>query len=131
MTRDSLRGAQAFDCVFSRGRKGSRGCALARIVLAQDAGPSKLGLIVPKKKAKRAVERNAFKRVAREAFLDFLRQRPDQAPPVEAIVQFTGCSKELLANLDQFKRQARADIDLALASASPVGQAQVLPLSRH
>lgn len=118
MDRDRLRGPAQFDPVFAQGRKGSVGCAVARLIPASLGEPSRLGLIVPKKKAKRAVERNAFKRVAREAFLAFLKARGPAAAPVDAVVQFTGSPKGALDDLPGFKKIARADIDQALALAA-------------
>jgi ribonuclease P protein component len=117
INRDSLRGPAQFDPVFSAGRKGSAGCAAARVAPTPAGDVSRLGLIAPKKKAKRAVERNAFKRVAREAFLALLRQRGPGAAALDVVIQFMGVPKERLRDLEAFKKSARADIDKALVLA--------------
>ncbi|MFO8152164.1 ribonuclease P protein component [Thioalkalivibrio sp.] len=69
--------------VFSRARRvpGARFMLLYR---PQDppTGPARLGLAISRKHARRAVERNRLKRIAREAF----RARRQVLPPVDIIV---------------------------------------------
>ena len=72
---------------------------------------SKLGLIIPKKKAKLSVERNAIKRVAREAFLAFTRKNLNNNS-IHAICHLTESVKEF--NIENLKNSIRIQIDQAL-----------------
>ena len=114
---DSLRGAAQFDPIFQGGRKIEQGAVVVRLLVRSDGLGPRLGLIVPKKKAKRAVDRNAFKRVAREAFLGAMRGASANARSVDAVVQFIGVSPGSMEDLMAFKALVAADVEAALARA--------------
>ena len=129
-TMESLRGQAEFDPIFASGRKASVGCAMVRALSKPGAASSRLGLIVPKTKAKLAVERNAFKRVAREAARAFFASLPD-GMAADLVVQLAHSPGE--ASIDEFKAKAAEDARkaieaaYALASKGPQPTARALP----
>lgn len=116
---DSLRGAAEFDPVFKQGRKVEVGCVSARVLAREGGSAARLGLIVPKKKAKRAVDRNAVKRVVRESFLARLRELGLEERSVDVVVQFKGVPKASMGELKAFKALVAADAAAALGRALP------------
>jgi ribonuclease P protein component len=77
------------------------------------AGQGRLGLVVPKRHAARAVTRNAIKRVVREAF----RHLRQQLPPRDFVVRLH--SKAPAVSLSELKRQVRAEADAHFQRAVP------------
>jgi len=77
--------ASQFEAVLAKGRKSGTRCFLARALANAGAGP-RLGLIVGKKSAPRAVDRNRVKRLARIVH----RQLATQLDTLDVVVQLRG-----------------------------------------
>ena len=78
-------------------------------------GSARLGLVIPKRLARRAVLRNQIKRLAREAF----RQALPGLPVVDMVLRLTKPPLVALARVDSQLRHAwRRDIDGLLAGLS-------------
>lgn len=120
---ESLLGPKQFEPVFAGGRKFELGSVTLRALRRPDSAAPRLGLIVPKKKTRLAVFRNAFKRVAREALLQAVQADP-RAAGLDVVIQFKGLPA---LSLREFKlaaaRDARAALALALDPASAVSPA--------
>ncbi len=94
----------------------------ARSQAVPDAGSARLGLVVAKKLARRAVQRNLLKRLAREAF----RHIHGSLPPFDLVLRLArppGRSLEAEA-----RRAWRADIDQLLGRLAQLSLS--LPVSR-
>lgn len=74
-----------FKAAFERGNKLNERW-LSALVAANDQGQPRLGLAVPKKVARRAVDRNRIKRHIRESF----RERQAQLPAVDIVILARG-----------------------------------------
>lgn len=101
--KSSLRSAADFTRVMSSGRR-RHGAWLAVSVAPGTSEQARLGLVIGKRWAKRAVDRNAIKRILREAFrlesasldrLDIV-LRLRQAWPPEARVELAAEAHKLL-----------------------------------
>ena len=98
-----LLAGREFQRVFARARRVPGGRFMVLYRKQEPAGPSaRLGLAISKKHARRSVDRNRIKRVAREAF----RARRQSLPPVDVIVLsragIAGAERaELRAELDR------------------------------
>ena len=77
--------ASQFEAVLAKGRRSGTRCFLARALANAGAGP-RLGLIVGKKSAPRAVDRNRVKRLARIVH----RQLATQLDTLDVVVQLRG-----------------------------------------
>jgi len=71
---------------------------------------ARLGLVVPKRNAKRAVHRNLVKRLAREAF----RHVCSQLPPYDLVLRLGKPLNAKTALLDQQRKEWRVQIDQLL-----------------
>lgn len=71
------------------------------------ANSARLGLVVPKRNAKRAVHRNLVKRLAREAF----RHVCAQLPPYDLVLRLGKPLNAKTAEMDSVRKQCRAQID--------------------
>ncbi|CAK7049338.1 MAG: Ribonuclease P protein component [Kerstersia gyiorum] len=96
-----------------KGRRVARGALLVLTSVDSSAGQGRLGLVVPKRHAARAVTRNAIKRVVREAF----RHLRQQLPPRDFVVRLH--SKAPAVSLSELKRQVRAEADAHFQRAVP------------
>lgn len=70
-----LRHPRAFRSVFETGSRHVDGCFVV-IAAANNQGRPRLGLAISKRRARRAVDRNRIKRLARESFRAHARQLP-------------------------------------------------------
>ena len=78
-----LLSGKAYQRVFTRARRIPGAWFMLLYRPREDSGePARLGLAIAKKHARRAVDRNRLKRIAREAF----RLRRQALPPVDIIV---------------------------------------------
>lgn len=77
---------------------------------AQSPQTARLGLVVPKRNAKRAVHRNLVKRLAREAF----RHVCSQLPPYDLVLRLARPLNAKTALLDQQRKEWRVQIDQLL-----------------
>lgn len=82
---DRLTQAAQFEAVLANGRRSGTKCFLARALANSGNGP-RLGLIVGKKSAPRAVDRNRVKRLARVAH----RQLAMELDALDVVVQLRG-----------------------------------------
>ena len=71
---------------------------------------ARLGLVVPKRNAKRAVHRNLVKRLAREAF----RHVCSQLAPYDLVLRLGKLLNAKTENLDQQRKEWRMQIDALL-----------------
>lgn len=71
---------------------------------------ARLGLVVPKRNAKRAVHRNLVKRLAREAF----RHVCTQLPPCDLVLRLGRPLNAAAATLPQQRKEWRAQIETLL-----------------
>ncbi|TVP79043.1 ribonuclease P protein component [Thioalkalivibrio sp.] len=98
-----LLAGREYQRVFARARRAPGGRFMVLYRKQEPAGPAaRLGLAISKKHARRSVDRNRIKRVAREAF----RARRQSLPPVDIIVLsragIAGAERaELRAELDR------------------------------
>jgi ribonuclease P protein component len=76
-----------FQAVFRRGRRRRVG-GIELITLPNDVGFARLGLVVPKRSVRSAVQRNRLRRWAREAFR--LRQR--RLPAIDIVLRVHGAA---------------------------------------
>lgn len=92
-----------------KGRRVARG-AMFVVMRPRDpqAGPARLGLIVPKRQVPHAVARNAIKRVLREAF----RLRRADLPSGDLVFRLV--ARPTPSSLTALKRQVRAEADALL-----------------
>ncbi|MCB1906722.1 MAG: ribonuclease P protein component [Rhodocyclaceae bacterium] len=102
-----LRKTDEFSSVFAF-RRALRGRFFTLHYRPAEGASARLGLIVAKKLARRAVQRNLMKRIAREAF----RQCRAGLPTVDLIVRLTAppqqaSRRELRADLDQLLGRLR------------------------
>lgn len=81
-----------FSAAFERGRRLNERW-LAALVLPNEATHPRLGLAVPKKVARRAVDRNRIKRQIRESF----RQQQPHLPAVDVVILARGGAVEATA----------------------------------
>lgn len=110
---DSLRGSHEFELVFKHGVKIDHASVILRALRRSDDGVPRLGLIVPKKKTKLAVRRNAFKRVARDALTQALCLNPHMRG-LDVVLQFKGLPQ---LSLRDFKLRASTDVKTSLSLA--------------
>lgn len=75
------------------------------------AGIARLGLVIPKRLAKRSVLRNAIRRQAREAF----RNHVAELPAFDFVLRLAKPLKGLSEMKDEQKRQVRGDIERLIA----------------
>lgn len=93
-----------------------RGCikdATAGEVVPPSKSESRLGLVIPKRLARRAVLRNTIKRQAREAF----RHHSENLPALDLVLRLARWPKDmaaLAANPQALKRSVRQEIELLL-----------------
>ncbi len=121
-----LRKAAEFQAALRRGKRIGRSSHFVLIHLApaptaelSDAScGARLGLIVGKRHARRAVDRNAVKRVWREAF----RARRAGLPAGDYVVRLAAKLPELSQGL--LKRQLRAEADQLLAQTNGKGRSR-------
>ncbi|MCB1927098.1 MAG: ribonuclease P protein component [Rhodocyclaceae bacterium] len=95
-----LRKTDEYSSVFAF-RRALRGRFFTLHYRPSEAGSARLGLIVAKRLARRAVQRNLLKRLAREAF----RLRRTSLPEFDMIVRLTSPAK------DASRRDLRDDLD--------------------
>jgi ribonuclease P protein component len=79
---------------------------------------ARLGLVVPKRNAKRAVHRNLVKRLAREAF----RHVYSQLPPYDLVLRLGKPLNAKTESLDQQRKEWRGQIDALLQRLPQVTQ---------
>ncbi|WP_415834491.1 ribonuclease P protein component [Kerstersia similis] len=96
-----------------KGRRVARGALLVLTSVDNAAGHSRLGLVIPKRHAARAVTRNTIKRVVRDTF----RQLRLQLPPRDFVMRLHG--KAPLVSLSELKRQVRAEAEAHFQRALP------------
>lgn len=70
-------------------------------------GVARLGLVIPKRLAKRSVLRNAIRRQAREAF----RLHVAEMPALDLVLRLTKPIKDLRADRDEQKKKIRGDLE--------------------
>jgi ribonuclease P protein component len=112
-----------FDRVFADARIRIRRHPFMLLALPRPAGPARLGFVVGKKHARRAVKRNLIRRIGRESF----RLSPIEQPVDVILLARPGAdqidARELRATLDHlWSRLARETAQLdtrAAAEASP------------
>lgn len=119
--RDRLHRPEEFAAVMASRLRVSAGCFelryLKRLEARSDsvAGAARLGLIVPKRLAKRAVLRNLIKRLAREAF----RSVSPSLPAVDVVLRLVRPPLQPGRAVDAVLRHAwRRSIDEALAGVA-------------
>jgi ribonuclease P protein component len=117
-TLDRLHRPEEFAAVKASRTRLSGGCFELRYRLQQPGVPglpadrARLGLIIPKRLAKRAVLRNLLKRIARESF----RKANPGLPPVDMVVRLARPALAAGGQLDRPQRLAwRKTMDELLA----------------
>jgi ribonuclease P protein component len=73
--------------VFARGQRHSDSCFTV-LTLGNELGRARLGLVVPRKAARRSVDRSRLRRIVREHF----RQSRDTLPPLDIVVMARGAA---------------------------------------
>ncbi|MGO3741658.1 ribonuclease P protein component [Kerstersia sp.] len=96
-----------------KGRRVARGALLVLTSVDASAGLARLGLVIPKRHAARAVTRNTIKRVVRDVF----RHLRHRLPPRDFVVRLH--SKAPLVSLSELKRQIRAEAEAHFQRAIP------------
>ncbi|HNO14164.1 MAG TPA: ribonuclease P protein component [Accumulibacter sp.] len=82
---------------------------------ANDAATARLGLVIPKRLARRSVLRNLIKRLVRESF----RARLPSLPRVDIVIRLSNpISLGMREDRRQQRRQWRADIDALLTGVT-------------
>jgi len=110
--------AKAFSAVFAR-RRVLRNDPFELYFRPAAEGISRLGLVVPKRYARRAVQRNLIKRLAREAF----RHSSPELPAMDIVLRLgrpLNAEKSLAGA--QARRQWRSRIDELLRRAAAMQQ---------
>jgi ribonuclease P protein component len=117
-TLDRLHRPEDYAAVKGSRTRVSGGCFELRYRLRQPGLPgspadrARLGLIIPKRLAKRAVLRNLLKRLAREAF----RYAMPGLPPMDMVLRLAKPPLAVGAQLDRLQRQSwRKTMDALLA----------------
>jgi ribonuclease P protein component len=111
-----LRGAEAFTRVFREGRRRSDRCFT--VIAAPGPGPrARLGLVVSRKVARSAVQRNRIKRLVRESF----RKRSAQLPALDIVVMASHgaaeCdNRQLAASIDALLERTARSCDASRSS---------------
>lgn len=107
-----LHHASDFLLVFKEGRRIGRSSALSMSACQNPSfSHARLGLIVPKKLASRAVTRNTIKRVIRESF----RHHAHQLPPADYVVRLHQPIKP--CSLTSLKKHLRQQVDRLWSNA--------------
>jgi ribonuclease P protein component len=121
LPRNRLHRPEEFAAVMASRLRVSAGCFELRYLKRLEApsgpmaGQARLGLIVPKRLAKRAVLRNLIKRLAREAF----RGASPVLPPVDVVLRVVRPPLQPGREVDSsLRRSWRRSIDEALAGVA-------------
>jgi ribonuclease P protein component len=120
-TLDRLHRPEEFAAVMASRKRVSGGCFELRYRLRGPSEPgtpvdrARLGLIIPKRLAKRAVLRNLLKRLAREAF----RSANPDLPPMDMVLRLAKPALAAGGQLDRPQRQSwRKTLDELLAGVA-------------
>jgi ribonuclease P protein component len=107
-----LRQAKEFAAVLASPLRSRAGCFELRYCPNEGLDMARLGLVIPKRLASRAVLRNLIKRLARESF----RHLAHRLPAVDIVVRLAAPALPKLARVDDIQRSLwRRHIDALLA----------------